>query len=142
VEGSEPAAEGSDPATEPSDPLAEALDRALVRAVNIQLLENIRIWGEMQEEGVGEEPVLRLTFVYLAPAESQAEDLAAFLRAETDYEIYVRRQGRVGKREWFVAGATQPAPMTQWTINAWTEWMIAAGATNGQCAFQGWEPQD
>ena len=80
-------------------------------------------------------------FLKMAPAESQAEDLAAFLRSETDYEIYVRRQGRVGKREWFVAGATQPAPMTQWTINAWTEWMIAAGAANGQCAFQGWEPQ-
>jgi hypothetical protein len=133
--------EGSDPAAERSDPVSEAIERALVRAVNVQLLENIRLWGELQEQGAGEEPELQLTFLYLAPGESNAEELAAFLRSETDYEIYVRKQGRVGKREWFVAGATQPAPTTQWTINAWTEWMIAAGAAHGTCAFQGWQPK-
>ena len=117
-------------------------EAVLVRAVNVQLLDNIRIWGELLAEGIGEDDELRLTFVFLAAGEIQAKGLAAFLEGETDYEIHVRRQGRVGKREWFVAGATQPATLSQDKINAWTEWMIAAGAEHGPCAFDGWAPQE
>ncbi len=120
-----------------SDPEA-----VLVRAVNVQLLDNIRIWGELLEEGVGDEPELRLTFAYLAGGEAEAERLAAFLRAETDYELFVRSHGRGRKRQWFVAGATRPARVTLDTINAWTEWMIAAGAEHGPCAFDRWAPRD
>ncbi len=116
-------------------------EEILVRAVNVQLLHNLQIWGELQEHGAGDEVELRLTFAYLAAGEAEAERLAAFLRQETDYELYVRRQGRVGKREWFVAGATQPETLTLYTINAWTEWMIAAGAEHGPAAFDGWAPQ-
>lgn len=113
----------------------------LVKAVNAQLLENIRIWGELQEQDAGAAPELRLTFVFLAAGERAAERLAAFLRAETDYELHVRSRGRVGKREWFLAGATRPAPVDLDTLNAWTEWMIAAGAEHGPAAFDGWAPQ-
>ncbi|MDX6535987.1 MAG: hypothetical protein QOJ46_1230 [bacterium] len=114
----------------------------LTRAVNVQLLKNLMIWGELQEQGAGEEPELRLTFAYVAADEERAERLVAFLGAETDYELYVRRRGRVGGRRWFVAGATQPARVSLETLNAWTEWMIAAGAGHGECAFDGWAPQE
>jgi hypothetical protein len=113
----------------------------LVQAVNRQLLKNLVTWGELQEQGAGEQPELRLTFAYVAPGEAQAERLAAFLGAETDYELHVRRRGRVGGRRWFVAGATQPAPVKLEMLNAWTEWMIAAGAEHGACRFDGWAPQ-
>ena len=118
-------------------------EAVLVRAVNVQLLHDIHVWGELQAAGeVGDEAELSLTFAYLAAGEAEAERLAAFLRAETDYEVFVRSQGRLRRREWFVAGATQPAPVTLDTINAWTEWMIAAGAEHGPCAFDGWSPRD
>jgi hypothetical protein len=113
----------------------------LVRAVGIQLMNNMQIWGELQQQGAGDEPELRLTFAYVAPGEAEAEQLAAFLEAETDYELHVRRRGRIGGRRWFVAGATQPAPVSLDTLDAWTGWMIAAGAQHGQCAFDGWAPQ-
>jgi hypothetical protein len=113
----------------------------LVRAVNVQLLKNLVIWGELQDRGAGDEPELRLTFAYVAPDEARAERLAAFLGAETDYELHVRRRGRVGGRRWFVAGATQQAPVSLQTLNSWTEWMIAAGVEHGSCAFDGWAPQ-
>ena len=122
-----------------ADPDPEAI---LVRAVNVQILENIRIWGELLEEGIGEEPELTLTFAFLAGGQAEAERLATFLGAETDYELFVRSRGRMHKREWFVAGATQRAPVSLDTINAWTEWMIAAGAEHGPCAFDGWAPKD
>jgi hypothetical protein len=115
-----------------ADPMDE--EDLLVRAANAQRLQNAGMWGE---QAVADGTELRLTFVYLAAGERPAEGLAAFLEAETDYEIYVRRQGRVGDREWYVAGATQPAPMSLDTLNAWTEWMIAAGAAHGPAAFQG-----
>jgi Zn ribbon nucleic-acid-binding protein len=114
----------------------------LVRSVNVQLLKNLVIWGELQELGAGDAPELRLTFAYVAPDEARAERLAAFLEAETDYELHVRRRGRVGGRRWFVAGATQPAAVSLETLNTWTEWMIAAGAEHGSCRFDGWAPQD
>ena len=35
-------------------------------------------------------------------------------------------------------GATQPTTVTLETLDAWVEWMIAAGAAEGPCAFDGW----
>lgn len=117
-------------------------EAVLVRAANVQLLHNIRIWGELQEQGVADGAELRLTFVFRAPGEVQAKGLEGYLKGETDYEVYVRRQGRIGKREWFVLGTTQPAAMTLDTLNRWAEWMIAAGVANGPCAFDGWAPRE
>ncbi len=122
-------------------PAKQAKQERLVRAAAVQLAKNLRIWGELQQQGAGDEPELRLTFAYVAPDEAVAERLAAFLGSETDYELHVRRRGRVGGRRWFVAGATQPAPVSLETINAWTEWMIAAGTEHGPCTFDGWAPQ-
>ncbi len=125
-----------------SKPADDDDEKKLVRAVNVQLLHNLQLWGALQEQGAGDEPELRLTFVFRAPSEIQAKGLYGFLQGETDYELHVRRQGRVGKRAWFVAGATQPAPVSLDTVNQWTEWMIAAGAANGPCEFEGWAPQN
>jgi hypothetical protein len=113
----------------------------LQRMLDVQVLHNIRIWGELLEQGVTEGTEMGLIFVCLAPGEAEAKGLRGFLSGETDYELHVRRQGRIGKREWFVAGATRPAPMSLDTLNQWAEWMIAAGAANGPCAFRGWEPR-
>lgn len=123
-------------------PDTSADEDILVRAVNVQLLQNIHIWGRLQEQGVDEQTELRLTFAYLAAGEQEAQRLVAFLEAQTDYELFVRSQGRIGKRRWFVAGATQPAALSLDTLNAWTAWMIAAGAEHGPAAFDGWAPKD
>jgi hypothetical protein len=123
------------------EPAKSDIEAILIRAVNVQLLENIRIWGELQEEGAGDEPELEMTFAYVAAGEPEAERLAAFLRAETDYELFVRSRGRILKRQWFVAGATRRARLSLDTLNQWTEWMIAAGAEHGPCAFDGWAPK-
>jgi hypothetical protein len=122
-------------------PAEEDDETKLVRAVNLQLLRNLQLWGELEAQGIGEGTELRLTFVFRTPTEIQAKGLYGFLRGETDYELHVQRQGRPGKRAWFVAGATQPAPLSIDTLNKWTEWMIAAGAAHGPCAFEGWAPQ-
>jgi hypothetical protein len=130
---------------EASEPAAAKADEeaVLVRAVNVQLLENIRIWGELQQqEGFGEETDLAMTFAYLAASRNAAERLHGFLGARTDYELFVRSGGRIGKRQWFLAGATRSEPVSLDTINCWTEWMIAAGAEHGPAAFDGWAPKD
>ena len=126
-----------------TDPAAKAAEEAvLVRAVNVQLLENIRIWGELQQrEGFGDETELAMTFAYLAASQAAAERLHGFLGARTDYELFVRSRGRIGKRQWFLAGVTRPESVSFDTINQWTEWMIAAGAEHGPAAFDGWVPK-
>ena len=111
--------------------------------LDLQLLVNATLWKQLRDLGVDEQTQLRLGFVYLAPGEEEAERLAAFLREQTDYEVLTRRRrkGFFEDPEWLVAGATQPAPLALETIDAWTEWMIAAGAAEGPCAFDGWTPE-
>jgi Zn ribbon nucleic-acid-binding protein len=117
-------------------------EAVLVRAANAQVRHNVHAWGELQAQGMEDGTELGLTFVFRAPGQVQATGLAGYLRGETDYEVHVRRQGRIGKREWFVVGATRPAPMSLDTLNRWSEWMIAAGVANGPCAFDGWAPRE
>ena len=111
--------------------------------LDLQLLANPAIFERLREHGLTDETQLRLGFVYLAPGEEEAQRLAAFLEQETDYNIEARRRrkGWLEEPEWLVGGATQPAPLTLETIDAWTEWMIAAGAAHGPCAFDGWTPE-
>jgi hypothetical protein len=33
---------------------------------------------------------------------------------------------------------TQPTPVSLEVVDAWTAWMVAAGAQAGPCAFDGW----
>lgn len=112
------------------------------RILDLQLSENPQIWARFQEHGM-DEHAWRLGFIYLAPGEQEAEDLAAFLRAETDYEVEVRSQRprKLATREWLVIGATQPTAVSLELLNEWVEWMVAAGAAAGPCAFDGWAAQ-
>ncbi|MDX6679216.1 MAG: hypothetical protein QOE31_3268 [Solirubrobacteraceae bacterium] len=107
---------------------------------DLQLLSNATLWKQLRDLGVTEETPLRLGFVYLAPGEEEAQRLETFLREQTDYEVQTRRRrkGWVEEPEWLVGGATQPTALTLETIDAWTEWMVAAGAVEGPCAFDGW----
>ncbi|MEA2219945.1 MAG: hypothetical protein QOJ35_2571 [Solirubrobacteraceae bacterium] len=109
----------------------------------LALERNPGIWDDLRRRGMTDESELRLVFLYLAPGEAEADELAAFLRAETDYEVkaHSQRARRRAAREWFVAGVTQPATLTLETVDAWVDWMIAAGAAHGPCAFDGWAGQ-
>ena len=117
--------------------MAEWYDQLL----ELQLRKNREIWAGLQERPGGGE--LRLGFIYLAPGEPEARQLVGFLRAETDYDVDARsRDGDGdGDESWFVIGTTQPTPVTLELLDEWTEWMIAAGAAEGPCAFDGWAAQ-
>ncbi|MGI8730176.1 MAG: hypothetical protein ACR2LK_09345 [Solirubrobacteraceae bacterium] len=110
------------------------------RLLDQQLRANPGIWKMLEGHGVTERTPLRLCFIYLAPGEAQARRLVDFIQAETDYELEAREQdkGRLAKSEWVVAGATQPTAVTRETIDSWVQWMVAAGAAEGPCAFDGW----
>lgn len=122
------------------------------RLLEVQLLANPGIWNQLVKLGITQETELMLGFVFLAPGEVAAQQLVGFLAEETDYDVEARShtrspkgsQGRAGrgrKGEWIVAGVTKPAPLSLETINAWVEWMVAAGVANGPCAFDGWTAQ-
>jgi hypothetical protein len=112
------------------------------RILGLQLRQNEETWARFQEHGL-DEVELRLGFIYLSPGEDEAQQLAGFLLEQTDYEVEVRRQrkGRRSKPEWFVVGATQPTLVSLELLNDWVEWMVAAGAAEGPCAFDGWAAQ-
>jgi hypothetical protein len=106
----------------------------------LALERNPGIWEDLRASGMTDGGELRLAFLYVAPGEAEAEQLADFLRAETDYEVtaHCQRENRRAELDWFVAGMTRPAILDLETVDAWVEWMIAAGAANGPCAFDGW----
>jgi hypothetical protein len=112
------------------------------RILELQLRENPEAWARLQDSGVDELP-LRLGFIYLAPGEAEGQALAGFLREQTDYdvEVHVQKASTPSVASWLVVGATQPAFLTLETLDAWVEWMIAAGAAEGPCAFDGWTAQ-
>jgi hypothetical protein len=111
------------------------------RLLELQLLANPGIWNQLVKLGITDETELVLGFVFLAPDEAAAQQLVAFLTEETDYDVEARSQGKGRKAEWVVAGVTKPAAVSLEMINAWVEWMIAAGVAHGPCAFDGWTAQ-
>jgi hypothetical protein len=74
---------------------------------------------------------------------AEADQLVAFLHEETDYEVRAcERPGDVdAEPDWVVIGTTQPTPVSLELLDDWCEWMIAAGAAEGPCAFDGWAAQ-
>jgi hypothetical protein len=121
--------------------------------LELQLIRNRDIWAGLQERGVAANTALRLGFIYVAPGEPEAQELVDFLREETDYDVGVRPDGDPDDDEatadvaahpedaWYVIGTTQPTPVTLELLDDWVEWMIAAGAAEGPCAFDGWAAQ-
>lgn len=110
--------------------------------LELQLRENTETWARFEDEGLDELP-LRLGFIYLAPGEAEGQALAGFLRENTDYdvEVHAQKSSTPSVASWLVVGATQPAYLTLEQLDAWVEWMIAAGAAEGPCAFDGWSAQ-
>ncbi|MDQ3721957.1 MAG: ribonuclease E inhibitor RraB [Actinomycetota bacterium] len=110
-----------------------------------QLSRNRDIWAELREHGLHGDDELRLGFIYLAAGEAEAEQLAAFLLEETDYEVSARTRPGDDDNDaapsWLVIGTTQPTPVSLELLDDWCEWMIAAGAAEGPCAFDGWAAQ-
>jgi hypothetical protein len=74
-----------------------------------QLAMNRQSWQALQENGVTDETELRLDFFDVAPGEQQANALASYLQAETDYGVSVgsRARGLLRKTSWMVNRATQ-----------------------------------
>lgn len=108
------------------------------RLLDQQLRANPGIWKMLQGYGVTDRTPLRLCFIYLAPSEAQAARLVDFIRTQTDYDVEAREQAAGRKKQWVVAGATQPTAVDRETIDRWVQWMVAAGAAHGPCAFDGW----
>ena len=101
-----------------------------------QLAMNRETWKKLQEHGVDETTELRLDFFYDGPGEAEANELAAFLRAETDYEVAVDPE-----EGWAVNGTTRATTISLEILDDWVRWMVAAGAEHGGCEFDGWGAQ-
>ena len=91
---------------------------------------NTQTWAVLRERGVTEASELHLDFAYDAPSLAAAEQLAAFLRAETDYDV----NADAGS----VTGTTRSTTLSQTILDEWVEWMVLAGYENGRCKFDGW----
>lgn len=112
--------------------------------LELQLRRNRDIWAELREHGIDDDSELRLGFIYAAPGDAEARSLVRFLREETDYDVEAQaraEEGAGGGEAWFVIGTTQPTTLTLELLDDWAEWMIAAGAVEGPCAFDGWAAQ-
>lgn len=107
--------------------------------LELQLRRNRDRWAELREHDVEQDSELRLGFLYLAPGEAEATALVALLREETDYAV--RARTHPDDDGWVVIGSTQPTPISLALLDGWVEWMIAAGATAGPCAFDSWAAQ-
>jgi hypothetical protein len=105
-----------------------------------QLAMNPQTWAGLQEHGVDESTKLRLDFFYVAPGQTGAEALGEYLRRETDYDVDVHsiKKGMLSKKQWSVTGSTQSTTVSLDILNQWVGWMVAAGAENGGCEFDGW----
>jgi regulator of ribonuclease activity B len=101
-----------------------------------QLAMNERTWVALQNHGITQTTLLRLDFLYYCPSESSAQQLAAFLEDETDYEVEMRAD-RDTKGKWVVEGQTQETSVSREILDQWVEWMVAAGFDH-ECVFDGW----
>ena len=95
-----------------------------------QLAMNRQTWATLQAHGVTEETELHLDFTYKATDRDKADELAGFLRAETDYNV--------AADDTSVSGSTQATSVSPEILDQWVTWMVAAGYEHGRCEFDGW----
>lgn len=100
-------------------------------------------WVELQKHGVDETTDVGLEFFYVAPGEEEAARLVEYLRDETDYDVRAvsHKKGAFSRRTWIVTGKTRPTTISLEVLDEWVQWMVAAGAANGGCEFDGWGAQ-
>jgi hypothetical protein len=107
-----------------------------------QLAMNAPTWAALQEHGADAASVLTLEYFYRPSGQAEAEQLAAFLRTDTDYDVDVVSQNRgLFGNGFSVLGKTQPAGVSLEILNDWVRWMVIAGVENGPCEFDGWGAQ-
>lgn len=113
-------------------------DTAQVAAT--QVVMSRHTWTALQARGVGDVALLSLDYVYNAPNEAAARQLAAFLRDDSGYNARVvgQKSGRLARRTWTVAGTVDPTEISLPVLEDWVRWMVAAGAEHGACEFDGW----
>jgi Regulator of ribonuclease activity B len=107
-----------------------------------QLAMNAQTWRALQEHGVNAASMVTLDFFYRPSGQAEAEQLAAFLRADTDYDVDVVSQNRGTFGKGFsVIGKTQPTAVSLEILNDWVGRMVNAGVEKGPCEFDGWGAQ-
>jgi Regulator of ribonuclease activity B len=95
-------------------------------------------WQVLVERGADEQ--LWLEFYFDAPDRAGAEELARFLVAETDFEIFTTHDeadAAVGPG-WLVGGRTRELRASPEKLDEWVSFMVTAGAQHGRCVFDGW----
>ena len=102
----------------------------LQQVLTRQLAMNRQTWATLQAHGVTEETELQLDFMYKAADRDKADELAGFLRAETDYSVTADDTS--------VSGNTQAASVSAEILDQWVKWMVVAGHEHGRCEFDGW----
>ena len=105
-----------------------------------QLSMTPQTWAALQSHGIEEHSLLVLDFAFHAPTEQAADQLVAYLRLETDYEVDADH-GPIENEDvvrWSVVGTTHPTAVSGQILTAWVEWMVAVGAQYGACRFDGW----
>jgi Regulator of ribonuclease activity B len=113
-----------------------------LRTIALQQVMNRTSWAALQEHGVDETTEVELEFFYAAPGEGEASRLVEYLRGEADYDARaVSQKGAFSKRTWVVTGKTRPTTISLEVLDQWVQWMVAAGAANGGCEFDGWRAQ-
>jgi hypothetical protein len=104
-----------------------------------KLTMNRETWKVLGEHGVREGTELTLDFFFFAPGEDEARALAAYVEAQTDYEVEVSssKGGLLSKRQWAVNGSTRPTPVSLDALDELAIWMIAAGRAHAG-EYDGW----
>ena len=106
-----------------------------------QLAMNSDAWAQLRQHGVTEDTELRLEFAYIAADEQAAQALAAYLQAETEYEVTIDSSSSGGllrrTTEWKVSGITHETIVNQEILDEWVAWMVVTGFEN-DCEFDGW----
>ncbi len=94
--------------------MGDERSRRFAELLSLQLNMNKQTLAALREHGVDEKTPLRLDFSYEAPSQRAGEELAAFLRDETDYEVETvsTKGGLLKKRAWTVQGTTQETAVT------------------------------
>lgn len=105
-----------------------------------QLAMTPQTWAALRGHGIDEGAPIVLDFTFDAPCEEAADELVAFLRLETDYEVDADHGpiDSTGATRWSVVGSSHPTAVSESILTAWVEWMVAAGAEYGACRFDGW----
>ena len=122
----------------PTAAILASMDADEVRFRNLlarKLVLTEDMWPILVREGLTEQTRVRLDFMYYATAKADADALASFLRAETDYEVSVTAGESGG---FVIEGKTRETTISPSILAEWVKWMTAAGYRYGHCEFDSW----